>query len=72
MQVPPLLQSRDTFSWVKGFLDTVKSNDKGPMALLSLQRKAYFGFLSSLAGFEPANLRFNGKHAKYKTTKDDS
>jgi hypothetical protein len=43
----------------------------GPTALLPLLRKLCCGFLSLSAGFEPANLGFNGKHDNYYTTEND-
>jgi hypothetical protein len=45
-----------------------------PTALLSLGRKSCYGFLlplKNLGGFEPANLRSNGKYDKNDTTEND-
>jgi hypothetical protein len=55
------------------FLHVVNSSDMGLTALLSLRRKASCGILLPLksissAGFKPANLGSNDKHANHYTT----
>jgi hypothetical protein len=57
----------------KWFLYAVKSCDIGPTDLLPLRSKACCAFLSPLkthhsAGYEPANLGSNGKHANHYRT----
>jgi hypothetical protein len=54
-------------------IHAIKSYDVGPPVLLPLRRKWYCRFLSLLnsiasAGFELANLGFNGKHDNHYTT----
>jgi hypothetical protein len=39
-----------------------------PADLFPLRRKSYYGFLLPSAGFEPANLGYNGKHDNQQTT----
>jgi hypothetical protein len=60
-------------SYSKWILLSVKRSDIGQTNLLPLRCKACFGFLSPLkfitsAGFDPANLGSNGKHANHYTT----
>jgi hypothetical protein len=53
-------------SYLLVFLYAVKSYDMRPTALLPLRRNAFSEFLS--AGFEPANVGSNAKHANHYIT----